>query len=91
MANLYAHDDNDNKDFNDLDEFGHHLTPYDTQVTPWRGPRWPLGYPGGYPRFPMTTLCSIQTPSSAKVSFSLQTEQQLHMTPMSTKRPRFQF
>ena len=47
--------------------------------------------PWGDPRFPMTTLCSIQTPSLAKVSFSLQTEQQLHMTPMSTKRPRFQF
>ena len=55
------------------------------------GPRSTIAYPGRDPRFHMTKLNWIQTPSLAKVCFWLQPQQQLHAAPIRTMRPRFQF
>ena len=55
------------------------------------GQRSPIAYPGRDPRFHMTKLNWIQTPSFAKVCSWLQPQQQLHVTPIRTMRPRFQF
>ena len=60
------------------------------ELTPG-GPRSTIAYPGRDPRFHMTKLNWIQTPSLAKVCSSLQLQQQLHVTPIPTMRPRFQF
>ena len=55
----------------------------------WRS-RWPLGYPEGHPRFPMSTSTSIQTHSLSKVCSSLQPQLHSQVTPICTARPRFQ-